>query len=139
MNNDEAGIGTVIVDLPVEHVVGGRAALYALSGRVGTVVVVRDPECPVSKRYGPRVAELARAYQARGFSFVYVYLNAHLPREALRADMAALGAPGAYIARGGFALADRLGVESTGDVFVLDTQHRLRFRGFAVPLTISTA
>ena len=129
MDNEEAGIGKLIPDQTLGYIDGGRAEFHHLGGDKGTVIVVRDPECPVSRRYGPRVADLARAYQSRGFSFVFIYLNENLPLAALNADKTALGAPGAYITGGVFELAERLGVESTGDVFVLDAQFRLQFRG----------
>lgn len=129
MDNEEAGIGMLIPDQALARLSGAGERLHRLGGEKGTVVVVRDPQCPVSRRYGPRVAELARAYQSRGFAFLIVYLNEHLSIEKMSADREALGAPGSYIAGGGFELAEHLRVESTGDVFVLDAQYRLRFRG----------
>ncbi len=128
-DSEEAGIGALIPDQALAHLSGGTDRLYSLGGDKGTVIVVRDPVCPVSRRYGPRVAELARAYQLRGFTFLFLYLNENLSLAALHADKAALSAPGWYVAGGAFELAERLGVESTGDVFVLDAQYRLRFRG----------
>jgi len=129
MDIEEAGIGKLIPDQTLGYLNGGTAGLHRLGGDKGTVIVVRDPECPVSRRYGPRVADLARAYQSRGFSFVFIYLNDNLPLARLNADRTALGAPGSYIIGGVFELAERLGVESTGDVFVLDARYNLRFRG----------
>ncbi len=44
-------------------------------------------------------------------------------------DARRLAIPGVYVDRGSFALAEALGVKSTGDVFVLDSEYRLRYRG----------
>ena len=46
-----AGIGTTIVDVPFFELRGHSSSLYKIAGTKGTVIVVRDPECPVSKRY----------------------------------------------------------------------------------------
>ncbi len=129
LDPQESGIGRRIEDLPFRQVFGGWATLHAEGGRLGTVVVVRDPVCPVSKRYGPRVNELARHYRGQGFEFVVIYLNDLLGPVVLANDARALAAPAAYAGEGSFKIAEALGVESTGDVFVLDSRHRLRFRG----------
>lgn len=129
MDPEEAGIGKALPDQPLRLLSGETKQLHTLTGARGMVVVVRDPQCPVSRRYGPRTAELARIYESRGFNFVYVYLNPGLPLADMVSDSAALGVPGTYVAGGGFELAERLGVESTGDVFLLDKNLRLRFRG----------
>lgn len=129
LDEDEAGIGKAIANVRLEQVDGGVKGLHDLGGSHGTVVIVRDPKCPVSRRYGPRVAALSRAYNGRGFAFVFVYLNERLPVEEMQIDKQRLDAIGAFVTRGGFALAKELGVQSTGDVFVLDVNMRLRFRG----------
>lgn len=125
----DAGIGRAIDDLGFRRITGGWTTLHAVGGQRGTVIVVRDPVCPVSRRYGPRIDELARDYARHGFRFVVIYLNDRIGTSALAEDSRALGAPAAYAGEGSFRIAEALGVESTGDVFVLDRRHRLRFRG----------
>lgn len=124
-----AGIGTLIPDLEVHGADGKNHRLYAASGERGTVIVVRDPECPVSRRYGPRISKLARQYHAEGFRFVFIYPNEELQTEQRTRDAHDLGVPGLYVDQGSFLLAEALGVKSTGDVFILDTTHHLRYRG----------
>jgi len=124
-----AGIGKTIPDLAFDTIGGETVNLYTGAGRLGTLVLVRDSECPVSKRYGPRIAQLARRFADAGFAFVFIYPNEALSNKQLQEDAAALGVPGIYAARGSFALAQALGVESTGDAFLLDAAHRLRYRG----------
>lgn len=123
------GIGASLPDLSLHTVDGGLRRLYAASGTAATVIVVRDPECPVSRRYGPRLAHLAKQYAKAGVGFIFIYPSEQLPADRRRRDVALLNAPGFYVEKGSFALADALGVESTGDVFVLDAEHHLRFRG----------
>ena len=129
LNPSEAGIGRRIPDQVLGTVFGAGASLHDLGGERGTVILVRDPECPVSRVYGPRQARLAREYQPRGFHFVVLYLNDLLAPEAIASDAAGFDGPVVFIRGHAFDLARALGVQSTGDVFVLDADQRLVFRG----------
>ena len=126
---EQAGIGKRIPDLALGLIDGGESSLYARAGDRGTVIVVRDPWCPVSRRYGPTIARLARNFGSDGFGFVFIYPNEDLEPAHMREDARALRVSGSFVVQGSFSLADALGVRSTGDVFVLDAGHRLRFRG----------
>ena len=125
----QVGIGRQIADLEVRGIDGRSQRLYRTPGRRGTVIVVRDPGCPVSQRYRPRISALARQFGDQGFEFVFIYPNDELSNEERVEDARQLAIPGAFVDRGSFALAEALGVKSTGDVFVLDTEYRLRYRG----------
>jgi len=129
LDPDEAGIGLRIDDVPFEGLDGASGSLHGAAGGNGTVVVVRDPECPVSMRYGPRVAKLAREYERRQIRFIFIYLNNDVEPEALVRDARSLRAPGFMVGKGSFRVAEVLGVRSTGDVFLLDSHHRLVYRG----------
>lgn len=124
-----AGIGRAVPDMEISLIDGSATRLHQATGSRGTVVVVRDPECPVSRRYGPRIAKMARAYAEQGFHFVVLYLNDELSVTSMQDDALVLGIVGSYVGQGSFHLANLLGVESTGDVFVLDAQNKIRFRG----------
>ncbi len=63
------GIGKRVPDMRLEQVFGGSVSLHAAAGDRGLVISVRDPECPVSHAYGPRLARFAREYHPRGFNF----------------------------------------------------------------------
>jgi hypothetical protein len=125
----DVGIGGRIHDLQLQGIGGESLHLADTGGRRGTVVVVRDPECPVSRRYGPRITAMARQFGDGGFGFVFIYPNAELDRGQRLEDARRLGIPGTYVERGSFALAEALDVKSTGEVFVLDADRRLRYRG----------
>jgi hypothetical protein len=125
----EAGIGRQIPDLAVRAIDGSSHSLHLANGRRGTVVVVRDPGCPVSRSYGPRISRMARHYAEAGFGFVFIYPSETLNSEQRRKDQQTLGVPGIFVDKGSYAVADELGVKSTGDVFVLDNEYRVRYRG----------
>jgi len=125
----EAGVGRQVPDLAVRAIDGSSHSLHLANGRRGTVVVVRDPECPVSRSYGPRISSMARHYAEAGFGFVFIYPSETLNSEQRRKDRKTLGVPGIFVDKGSYAVADALGVKSTGDVFVLDANFRIRYRG----------
>lgn len=129
LDPEKHGIGKAISDVLLESLFGGYASLQDSRGDVGTVIVVRDPECPVSRAYGPRQAQMARDYQARGFNFVVLYLNEELSQLDLVRDASGFDGPALFVKGGQEKLAAQLGVSSTGDVFVLDARQRLRYRG----------
>ena len=125
----KAGVGQRVPDVGFHSLEGGATSLHAVAGERGTVVVVRDPRCPVSQRYGPRVGKMARYYDHHGIRFVFIYLNNNVEPRELVDDARALAAPGVMVGQGSFEVAEKLGVRSTGDVFVLDADHRLLYRG----------
>ena len=125
----QAGIGRQVPDLAVRAIDGSSHSLYLANGKRGTVVVVRDPECPVSRSYGPRISGMAKHYTKAGFGFVFIYPSETLNGEQRRKDRETLGAPGIFVDKGSYAVADALGVKSTGDVFVLDDEFRVQYRG----------
>ena len=125
----DVGIGQPIPDLQVQGADGRLHRLSQQVGERGSVIVVRDPDCPVSRRYGPRIAELAALYADQGFGFVMIYPNVSVDATLRERDQRRLRIPGVYVAKGSFALADALGVTSTGDTFVIDRDLRLRYRG----------
>ena len=124
----EQRIGQTIADTDLKGIDGRLHRLHDTSGNLGTVIVVRDPGCPVSKRYGPRIRRLADIY-GDDFHFVFIYPSVDLTAEERATDAQMFGPRGIYAERGSFALAELLGVTSTGDVFVLDREHRLSYRG----------
>lgn len=124
-----AGIGRLVPDMSLEQVFGGPVSLHASAGSNGTVVVVRDPECPVSHAYGPRLARYARQYHAQGFNFLVLYMNDMIGPTAIAADASGFAGPAVFINGDTAEFAKQLGVQSTGDVFVLDADQRLVYRG----------
>ncbi len=125
----QSGIGKSITDISFSRLHGGEDSLYKVAGPRGTVVFVRDPECPVSLRYGPRSAALAKWYKDKGIHFVFIYLNNKLGADALLQDAERLHTDGVLVGQGSFLLADQLQVVSTGDAFLLDADNKLVYRG----------
>ena len=126
---DRDRVNEMIPNVEVEDVEGRAARLTDLMGRAGLVIVVRDVDCPVSKRYGPRLAKLEATYAGRGLSFAFVNPTRHNTREQMLEEVRTFGFQGRYLSDPRGRLAQALGARSTAEVFVLDTQRTLVYRG----------
>ena len=109
-----------------------RGAWHALEDtREKKLVVIAflGTECPLASLYAPRLAELARAYEKQGVAFFGVDSNqqdapSSMSRFAQEHDL-----PFPFLKDVGNELADRLGVDRTPEVFVLDAGRVVRYRG----------
>lgn len=123
------GIGQVVPDLAFTDLDGKGGKLSDYAARSALVIVVRDVGCPVSKRYGLRTSEIERELAAKNVAFLYLNPTIDDSVEECRAEVAEYGFAGRYARDHEGRFGWHLRVRSTGDVFVLDPQRRLRFRG----------
>ncbi|MEP6491555.1 MAG: redoxin domain-containing protein [bacterium] len=120
--------GERVPDVAFTDAKGKRGRLATLGATLGTVVIVRDAECPVSQRYSPRMAEFEKEYGAKGYQFVYVDVTPHTRAESA-ADAAKYGLAGRVIFDDDKAVVSALRAGSTAEAFVIDSRHTLRYRG----------
>lgn len=92
-----------------------------------TVVMVSDLDCPVAARVRPRLAELERELRARGVACVLVEAGSDVLAAAARAVEAGVEFPCGVDVDG--ELARALGVERVPELFVVDRERRVRYRG----------
>jgi len=121
--------GERVVDFTLTDVNGKAARLSELAASKAVVIAVRDVSCPVSQKYGPRLAELEREFAARGVEVVLLNLNKQDTREQIQAEIARFGFTGRYVWDPDGKIGQTLRVSSTGEVFVLDGSRTLRYRG----------
>jgi peroxiredoxin/mono/diheme cytochrome c family protein len=97
----------------------------------GKVVVLAflGTECPLASLYAPRLGELARAYEKKGVAFFGIDSNQQDAPSALSRFAREHELPFPLLKDVGNELADRLGVERTPEVFVLDAGRVVRYRG----------
>lgn len=122
-------IGRKIEDFKLHDYRGAERALHEFAEAKAVVVVFLGTSCPVAKLYAPRLAELADAYQAKGIAFLGINANhqdslADITRQAKEAGITfpILKDPTA-------AVADRFGATHVPEVFVLDKDRIVRYRG----------
>lgn len=98
-----------------------------VGGPVVLVFVTR--ECPLAKRYLPRVVEIEKEYRERGVRFALVNVGAEETILDAATPLAESGVPVPLLKDYDAALARALGVTRTPQCVVLDSQMRLRYRG----------
>src|SRR5436305_14976557 len=59
---EECGIGRALPDVKLNSLDGEPTSLSKLITRKALVLAIWTPPCPISKKYAPRIVELARAY-----------------------------------------------------------------------------
>jgi mono/diheme cytochrome c family protein len=124
------GIGKWVPDLAFEDYLGQPGRLSDYADRRALVVVVRQIGCPVSDRYGARLARLEREYADRGVSFLFVNMDKYLEDEEVReGELEPYGMTGRYVHDPDEAFGRLFGAETTTPVYVLDASRTLRYRG----------
>jgi len=117
-DSESLGIGRVVDD----------PALEAESRRI-VVIALRDLAEPWSARDGERWAALAKSHAARDVSFLRIALDPKATAESMAADAAAHGVAARDLLDPDGRLARALRARATGEWFLLDRAHRLRYRG----------
>lgn len=103
-------------------------------GAPATVVVFTCNHCPYALAWHERIAQVARDYADRGVRLLAINSNdaERYPRDsydAMRRRVAAEDWPMPYLHDATQAVARAYGAKTTPDVFVLDSERRLRYRG----------
>ena len=93
------------------------------------MVAFLGTECPVAKLYGPRLAELAGRYEPKKVGFVAIDANQQdsLAEMGQHARVSKIEFP--FLKDPANAVADQFGAVRTPEVFVLDKQRSIRYRG----------
>jgi peroxiredoxin len=122
-------LGRTIADFTLPDASGKPLALSDFNGRKAIVVVFLSFECPMSTNYAPVLADLADAYGNRGVAFLGVCCQ----QDADAAQVAQLAQdfkiPFPVRKDPHHVAAEALEATVTPEVFVLDSQRILRYRG----------
>ncbi len=128
---DEASsaIGKKLEDFSLQDFRGKSHSLSAMKDSKLIVVAFLGVECPLSKLYGPRLAEMAKEYESKGVAFVGVDSNRQdsITEMAQYAKVHNIGFPLLKDLNNG--LADKLGAARNPQVFVLDADRVVRYAG----------
>jgi peroxiredoxin len=110
----------------------GRRQMHQLSDfreRKLVVVAFLGVDCPLARLYGPRLAELAREFDDRGVAFVAIDANQNDTFSDLARYAREHQFPFPFLRDVGNEVADQFGAERSPEVFVLDEQRIVRYRG----------
>ena len=124
-------IGERAPDFELPDTEGGR---HAPDGAPATVVVFTCNHCPYALAWHERILAVARDYADRDVRFLAINANdaQRYPRdsfEAMKQRVAAEQWPLPYLHDESQEVARAYDAKTTPDVFVLDSQRRLRYRG----------
>jgi len=119
-------IGEWIPDLTFSDVEGKASTLSKVMGAKGLVIALRDPECPLSKKYSPRLKQHEETLAGLGFGVLYLNV---LTAQSGPKDVETYGFQSAYALDEERVLAHALAAATTTEVFVLDHTRTLVYRG----------
>ncbi len=122
------GIGESVADLPLKFLDGPAGKLSDYSLRAALVVATIAPDCPVSQKYLPRLAELQKKYDAQHVEFLLLNSSGDAPA-MLRTALKRSGLALPVVLDDAAELAQALHAKVTTDVFVLDPGRKLVYRG----------
>ena len=122
-------IGQAVADFTLPATTGLSVRLHSFAGKPAAVLIFTGTQCPVGNLYLPRLVELYRSFEPRGVVFLAINANASesLADVAAHAQEYNLDFP--VLKDQGNVVADRLGVDRTCEVIVLDAKSRVRYRG----------
>ena len=93
------------------------------------VIVMRERDCPISEKYGPRLAHLEEHYSKKNVKFIFVYVGQVRPEKNAKKDLEKFKFKSPYIIDKKQSLIKALGAETTGDVFILNPAFQTVYRG----------
>ncbi|MGE0538353.1 MAG: redoxin domain-containing protein [Pirellulales bacterium] len=118
-----------IADFQLADYRGHTVALSGFSEAKLVVVAFLGTECPLARLYAPRLVELAQRYESRGVEFLGIDSNRQDSLTEILHAARTLGLTFPLLKDVGNHVADQFGAERTPEVFVLDAQRRVRYRG----------
>lgn len=125
----DLGVGRMVADQACTDLAGRPLRLSALSGPNGLVIAMSSATCPISKRYLPSLGALEKDLTARGVGLLIVNAMTGEKPEDIRAQLKEAGLTAPYCHDEDGVLAKALGARTTAEVFLLDEQRTLRYRG----------
>ncbi len=126
---DNANIGKKINDFRLHDYRGAEKSLKDWADSKLLVVAFVGAECPLSKQYGLRLAELAREFTPKGVAFLGIDANHQDSLTAVAQYAKASGITFPILKDAKCAVADQFAAVRTPEVFVLDRDRVIRYRG----------
>jgi peroxiredoxin/Ca2+-binding EF-hand superfamily protein len=124
-----AGIGRMVTDVSLKTLDGKEVKLKDVLGKNGLVIAFTNTTCPICKKYGPTLAKIEEALTAKGMSVLFVNPTANEKADDMTAFVAAHKLKGPYVHDRDGTFAKTLGATSTAEVFLLDKQRTVVYRG----------
>ena len=129
VQNTKKVLNTVLRDLSFSPVNRERFRLSGLKDKKAFVIVMRERDCPISEKYGPRLVKLEKKYSKQGVQFIYNYVGQLKPIKNGKKDLKRHGFKSPYVIDSNQKIISVLGAETTGDIFILNAERRVVYKG----------
>ncbi len=127
---DLAGtIGRTINDFALADYRGKEYALAEFADKEVIVVAFLGNECPLCRQYGPRLEQLSKELADRGVAFLGINSNQQDTPTEVAAFVRACEITFPLLKDPGNVVADQFAAVRVPEVFVLDKQRKVRYRG----------
>lgn len=127
--NLSAVIGRAIEDFTLRDTYGQPHSLSDFRSAKAVVVAFVGTECPLAKLYAPRLVELSQEFPAEGATFLAINSNAQDSLTELAAYARIHEIPFPVLKDPSGEIAERFGAVRTPEVFILDEERTIRYRG----------
>ena len=122
-------LNQVIRDISLFPINSERVRLSELENKKAIVFFMREKDCPISEKYGPRIARLERQYSKKGIQFIYNYVGQVKSKESAMSDLKKFGFKELYLIDSKQTIIHALSAKTTGDVFILTSQRKVIYKG----------
>jgi peroxiredoxin len=122
-------VGTEVADFKLRDYRGAERSLHEFTQHKLTVLAFLGTDCPLSRLYGARLADMAREYQPKGVDFVGINANQQDSISAINQHAREYHIEFPILKDVKNVIADQLGAQRTPEVFVLDPQRVIRYHG----------
>jgi peroxiredoxin len=122
-------IGATLEDFTLPDADGKEHSLNSLKGKNGSVLIFVGTKCPVSNAYNERMEKLAQDYKARGVSVIGINSNVAESAAEVKTHTAENKLTFPILKDPANKVADRLGASVTPEVYFLDANNKLIYRG----------
>ena len=120
---------SVIDDFTLSSHRGVKWSLSDVKDSKLVVVAFLGTECPLARLYGPRLSELQERYEQQGVAFVGINANTQDSMTEITLYVAKHNITFPMLKDVGNRIADQFDAERTPEVFLLDQDRRVRYRG----------
>jgi len=124
-----SSLNQIIEDLPFFPINGLRFRLSELKNVKAIVIVMREKNCPISEKYGPRLARIEKEYSSKGIQFIYNYVGQVRQKKSAWEDLEKFSFKSPYVIDSRQKVIDALHAKTTGDVFILTPDRRVIYKG----------
>jgi peroxiredoxin len=128
VNAQGVSVGGSVENFSLSDTNGKIQTLNELKGKNGAVIIFVSSQCPVVRGYNERMNQIATEYKAKGINVIGVNANVTETGEQIKSH-AALTYNFPVLIDKNSMLADKLGANSTPEVFFVDAKNILLYHG----------